>query len=121
MEIKWLNDLSADMHAKVMAGAYAMVYPVFVEDYNPVVMEAMQCGVPVIASNTTSLPEVVGDAGVLLNQQDEAAIAEAIGRLCRDEVWRQELAARGGERATKFTWNRCVDQVVATYQAALRA
>jgi glycosyltransferase involved in cell wall biosynthesis len=107
--------------ASLYSGAHAFAYLSEYEGFGLPPLEAMQCGVPVIASGTTSLPEVVGDAGVLVNPQDETAVAEALCRLCRDEAWRQDLGARGKVRASMFTWQRCVDNVMATYQAAMLA
>ena len=107
--------------ASLYSGAHAFAYLSEYEGFGLPPLEAMQCGVPVITSNTTSLPEVVGDAGVLLNPLDETAIAEVLCRLCQDEDWRKELGARGTKRAARFTWARCVDNVVATYHAAAEA
>ncbi len=106
--------------ASLYSEAHAFAYLSEYEGFGLPPLEAMQCGVPVIASNSTSLPEVVGEGGVLLNPLDEMKLAEVLGRLCRDDVWRKELGARGSQRAARFTWARCVDNVVATYQAAMQ-
>ncbi|MDR2171453.1 MAG: glycosyltransferase, partial [Planctomycetaceae bacterium] len=75
-------------------------------------LEAMQCGVPVITSNTSSLPEVVGDAGIMLDPHDIEGLANAFMRVLCNENLRNEMIAKGLEQAKKFDWNNCVDLIV---------
>jgi glycosyltransferase involved in cell wall biosynthesis len=70
------------------------------------VLEAMACGIPVLASNVTSLPEVAGDAALLVDPYDVEALAAGLDQLLADEALRQELSRRGLERAAQFTWER---------------
>ena len=70
--------------ATIMAGATALVYPSVYEGFGLPPLEAMACGVPVICANTSSLPEVVGDAGVLIDPRDEGAFAYAMRRMAED-------------------------------------
>jgi len=79
----------------------------------------MQCGVPVIASNTSSLPEVVGDAGRMVPPEDGDALAQAMLDLYRDPEERTRLAQRGIESARGFSWDRCAAATVAAYRQAL--
>ncbi len=88
------------------SGATAFVYPSLYEGFGLTVLEAMACGTPVICSSTTSLPEVAGDAAILVDPSDVAAIGQAITNLLSDEPLRSSLRARGLERAKEFTWDR---------------
>ncbi|MDR3199350.1 MAG: glycosyltransferase family 4 protein [Planctomycetaceae bacterium] len=71
-------------------------------------LEAMQCGTPVITSNTSSLPEVVGDAGIMLDPHDVEGLAEAFNRVLNDGELRKTMTAKGLEQAQKFSWDQCV-------------
>jgi glycosyltransferase involved in cell wall biosynthesis len=83
------------------------------------VLEAMACGAPVICSNTSSLPEVAGDAGVLVDPHDANAIAAALDRVLCDASLRSELRQRSLARAAAFTWKRTAAQTLAVYRASL--
>jgi len=105
--------------AALYSNAIAFAYPSLYEGFGLPPLEAMQCGTPVITSNNSSLPEVVGDAGILLPAQDENTLVDAIRSLYRNQELRQDLSQRGIARAAGFTWTRCVDQTVATYKRAI--
>jgi glycosyltransferase involved in cell wall biosynthesis len=79
----------------------------------------MQRGVPVACSNTSSLPEVAGDAALLFDPEDAAAIRSAVVRLLDDGELAGELARRGRERAATFSWARSARATVASYERAL--
>jgi len=89
-------------------GALALVFPSLYEGFGLPALEAMACGVPVITSNTTSLPEVVGDAALLVNPLDTEEIACAIQQLVEDDALRAELRRKGLERAKLFSWEKTV-------------
>ncbi|GIV97635.1 MAG: glycosyl transferase family 1 [Herpetosiphonaceae bacterium] len=97
----------------LLSGALAFLLPSLYEGFGLPALEAMACGTPVLASSTSSLPEVVGDAALLVDPTDPAAIAEAILRLCGDTGLRAELAARGIERARLFSWRRTAHETLA--------
>src|SRR4029079_4127564 len=78
--------------APLYSGALAFVYPSFCEGFGLPPLEAMQCGTPVIASNATSLPEVVGDAGILLDPTDEDGLCRAVLDLYRNERLRRDMS-----------------------------
>ncbi len=101
--------------------ARLFAYPSLYEGFGLPVLEAMQCGVPVVASRTSSLPEVVGEAGLLVDPRDEAALAEAMLRLLRDGALREELSRRSLERARLFSWEAAVRATVALYRKAAGA
>lgn len=105
----------ADLPA-LYSGAVCFVYPSYFEGFGLPPLEAMKCGAPVIAGNRTSLPEVVGDAGLLVDPFDEAAIAEAMARLIDNSDLRAELRLKGLQRAELFDWHQTARQTLAIYQ-----
>jgi len=100
-------------------GALCFVYPSYFEGFGLPPLEAMACGVPVIAGDRTSLPEVVGDAGLLVNPFDEDAIGAGLARLIDDEVLRADLRTRGQARAALFNWRETARQTLAVYQRTI--
>jgi glycosyltransferase involved in cell wall biosynthesis len=102
------------------AGAAMFVYPSWWEGFGLPPLEAMAMGVPVIAYNVASLPEVVGDAGILLDVSDTAnahtILAERMVRLAEDEMLRDELIEKGSRRAATFSWQHAAEQTMAVYQ-----
>ena len=91
------------------------IYPSLYEGFGLPVVEAMASGVPLVVSNTSSLPEIVGDAAVVIDPRDPCAIADAIKCLVSDERLRQTLVARGLERAALFTWQKTAQKVAQVY------
>ncbi|MBI2953512.1 MAG: glycosyltransferase family 4 protein [Chloroflexi bacterium] len=90
----------------LLTGATALVFISLYEGFGLPALEAMACGTPVIASNVSSLPEVVGDAGLLVDPQDVIAVSSAMTRLATDSSFRNELSGRGIERAHLFSWRQ---------------
>ncbi len=106
----------ADLPALYRA-ATVFAYPALHEGFGLPVLEAMACGVPVVASNTSSLPEVTGaDGALLVDPLDVEALAEAIERLLADDALRVSLRERGLERAAGFTWERSARALWAVYE-----
>jgi glycosyltransferase involved in cell wall biosynthesis len=101
------------------AGAAAFCYPSRYEGFGLPVLEAMASGVPVVTSNQTSLPEVVGQAGLMANPDDIDGMREALRRLLEDRVYAQNLVKLGLERAQLFSWNKCARETVAVYEKVL--
>lgn len=99
-------------------GAQAFVYPSLYETFGLTVLEAMACGTPVVASNRTSLPEVVGDAGLLVDPENVPQLGQEIYRILEDDRLRRELIERGLERARHFSWERTVVETVRVYERA---
>jgi len=83
------------------------------------VLEAMSCGIPVLTANRASLPEVAGDATLLVNPEDVDAIAAGLERLLTDQEWRVGAVQRGLQQAGWFSWTRCIKETIAVYQQAL--
>jgi glycosyltransferase involved in cell wall biosynthesis len=105
--------------AALYSGALAFVYPSFYEGFGLPPLEAMQCGTPVITSNTSSLPEVVGDAGIMVSPTDADALSQAMLDLYSQAGVYRSLSARSLARARQFSWKRYADDVVASYRIAL--
>jgi alpha-1,3-rhamnosyl/mannosyltransferase len=99
--------------------AAALVYPSRYEGFGLPVLEAMACGTPVIASRAASIPEVLGDTGILLDPDDVSGWAAAIASVLNDEALRGGLRAKGLARATEFTWARTARQTLDAYRRAL--
>jgi glycosyltransferase involved in cell wall biosynthesis len=100
------------------SGALALVYPSYFEGFGLPPLEAMQCGTAVIVGDKTSLPEVVGDAGVMVDPFDEDDIAAAIEKVINDSNLREQLRVKGLERAKLFNWRKTARQTLAVYQKA---
>ena len=100
--------------------AEAFVYPSLSEGFGLPVLEAMVCGAPVVTSDCSSLPEVAGDAAILVNPTDTAAIADAIARVVSDEATRLDLRSRGLARAGEFTWERTAAQTLDLYRRVVK-
>ena len=103
------------------AAADAFAFPSLFEGFGIPVLEAMASGVPVCAANTSSIPEVVGDAGLLFDPLDVPAITDALIRVLTDEPLRQRLIAAGLARAPEFTWERATAETLVELEAAVKA
>lgn len=114
----WVED--ADL-APLYSGALAFAYPSVYEGFGLPPLEAMQCGVPVITSNTSSLPEVVADAGITIDPEDVDRLSEAMLTLYRDPDTRVQFATKAMTRSRQFSWAHCLEQTVGAYRLAIAA
>lgn len=105
--------------AALYSGSLFFAYPSFYEGFGLPPLEAMQCGTPVITSNTSSLPEVVGDAGIMVDPQDGDALCQAMLKLASDANLRAAMSQKSLQQATQFSWTGCADQTITAYQAAV--
>ncbi|XRP97069.1 glycosyltransferase family 4 protein [Methanocaldococcus sp. 16A] len=92
------------------------VYPSLYEGFGLPPLEAMACGTPVITSNTSSLPEVVGDAGIMVNPYDVDELAKAMYEVLTNDGLREELSKKGLERAKLFSWKKCAEEHLKVYE-----
>ncbi len=102
--------------ALLYGAASAFVFPSLYEGFGLDPLEALACGTPVACSSASSLPEVVGEAALLFDPRDEAALAAALGRICGDEDLRTELRKRGPEQARTFNWERTARETADIYR-----
>ena len=95
--------------------ADVFVFPSFYEGFGVPPLEAMACGTPVITSNTSSLPEVVGDAAIMVNPHKINEIASAINRVLENKQLQEDLRQKGYTRAAHFTWVRSAQKMLSIY------
>jgi glycosyltransferase involved in cell wall biosynthesis len=117
--VRHIGYVEADMRQSLYAGARMLVQPSFEEGFGLPVLEAMTVGVPVIAANAGALPEVGGDAVVLVPPSEPSAIASAIERLLDDQDLRSVCTARGLARAANYTWARTAQTTLDAYDRAV--
>ena len=118
-QIVYLGFVSDDELIALYNCALAMIYPSLYEGFGLPLLEAMACGCPVVASNATSLPEVVGDAGLLCNPDDHTDMADAIEQVISSDSLRATMAEKGLVRVKKFSWQRAAQETLAVYEKVL--
>ena len=101
--------------AALLSGARAFVYPSLYEGFGLPVLEAMACGTPVICSNVSSLPEVAGDAALLVDPLDIEVLAQALHDVITDDGLGRELVARGYRQIERFSWRRCAQETLQVF------
>lgn len=97
--------------ASLMASALALTYVSYFEGFGIPILEAFHCDIPVITSNVTSMPEIAGDAAVLINPFSVPSIADAMLKIASNHDFRQDLIVRGREQRTKFTWEQTAEKL----------
>jgi alpha-1,3-rhamnosyl/mannosyltransferase len=100
----------------LFAGARAFVFVPFYEGFGLPPLEAMASGIPFLTTHVSSIPEVVGDVGILVDPNDLEAIQQGMVQLLTNDKWRVSTIERGLQRAKQFTWARCVEQTIAIYK-----
>ncbi len=103
--------VSAGDKAALLSGATAYLFPSLYEGFGLPILEAMACGVPVLTSNSSSMPEVAGEAALLVNPHDTAAIAEGVRQLLRDADLRYNLVQQGYRQLDRFAWSTAAAQI----------
>ncbi len=107
--------------ADLFAGARALVYPSTYEGFGIVPLEAMMAGVPVVATAAGSVPEICGEAAMLVPVRDPSALAKAIQAVTTDEARREALILAGKAQAARFSWDRTVEQMVGVYHQVINS
>jgi len=118
-KIRVLGYISDDKLPFIYAGAWLFVYPSLYEGFGLPVLEAMASGVPVVISNRTSLPEVVGNAGTFIDPEDIELLAQTLESLLDDQERHQQMNRMGLQRAAQFTWKACAEKTFKVYQNVL--
>ncbi|MEL6927857.1 MAG: glycosyltransferase family 1 protein [Cyanobacteria bacterium J06600_6] len=115
--VSFLGQQNQDALVHFYNAADVLLAPSLYEGFGLTVLEAMACGTPTIAANASSLPEVVGDAGILVEPLDVKAIADAIVRLQQDSDFRQTIVQKGLVRVRQFTWKQAAVDLAAVYES----
>jgi glycosyltransferase involved in cell wall biosynthesis len=118
--VDWRGKVPFQEMPDLMEGSDLVVYPSLQEGFGFPPLEAMSAGIPVIASNTSCLPEVLGDGALLIDPTDVSAFISATQAVLTRPELRQELIARGRARAAQYTWRRCADLTVEVYRDAAK-
>jgi glycosyltransferase involved in cell wall biosynthesis len=114
-----LGYVTEDERRDLLAGATVFAYPSVYEGFGHPPLEAMAAGVPVVAADAGALPEILGDAAVLVDPSDVDAIADGLHRVIHDASLRATLTARGTERAGRFSWDDAAPEFVDLYRRQL--
>lgn len=117
--VRWIDGLPYDELPALYNLATALVMPSFYEGFGLPALEAMACGTVPIVSNLSSLPEVVGEVGLLVDPHDPSSISEAMERALMDEAWRAVQGRAAIERAKQFTWERAAHTALNVYEQVL--
>ena len=103
----------------IYSGADLFVFPSLYEGFGLPPLEAMACGTPVVCSNAASLPEVVGDAAIMVDPYDVEGLAQAMRRVLADRDLQEDLRQRGLERAKLFSWEKTARETMQVYEKVL--
>jgi glycosyltransferase involved in cell wall biosynthesis len=114
--VQFLGYIPDDDIPSLYSAAHAFVFPSLGEGFGLPIVEAMACGTPVVTSNVSSIPEVAGDAAVLVDPEDVQALARAMERVAFDDDLRRHLIKKGVERAALFTWPRAAQETEQLYE-----
>jgi glycosyltransferase involved in cell wall biosynthesis len=117
--VKFIGYVDASDKNALLSGARAFVFPSLYEGFGFPVLEALACGVPVLCSNTSSLPEVAGEAAVLVDPLKVDDIARGLQEITTNEDLRRTLSERGYQQAQRFTWQACADVVLHVFESTL--
>lgn len=118
--INYLGYLDKPTLVQAYNAADVLVAPSFHEGFGITLLEAMACGTPVITSNVSAMPEVVDDAGILVDPNNSQAIADAVCRLQSNSTYYQGLGEKGLKRVESFTWEKVAEQMTEVYEKVLR-
>lgn len=115
-EVKYIGYVPGREKFSLMRGAACFVFPSFYEGFGLPVLEALSLGVPTITSDRASLPEIAGQAAILVDPGKVSEISGALGKILVDKNLREELGKRGTEQARKFSWKKCAEETLRVYK-----
>jgi glycosyltransferase involved in cell wall biosynthesis len=118
--VSYLGKPDKQTLVKIYNSADILIAPSFHEGFGITILEAMACKTPVITSNVSAMPEVVGDAGVLVDPNNAEEIAQAVCHLYNDSIYYQKLAEKGLSRVKSFTWEKTAEQIAQKYEELLQ-
>src|SRR5579872_5272631 len=117
--VRWLKEVTPEMLPSLYAGALGLVFPSLYEGFGFPPLEAMACGTPVICSSSASLPEVVGDAALLIDPRSPESLLDAMTRLQQDSALRDRLRSSGLRRVAQFSWKTLAEKTLSVYRQCL--
>ena len=121
--VRFLTQVSDDDLVLLYNGASLFAYPTLREGFGLPLLEAMACGTPVVAANNSSIPEIVGDAAILVNDVNPNGnceeLSQMIGQVLSNTALQISLSQRGLRQATLFSWGRCARETIDVYQSIL--
>lgn len=115
-QVVFTDYVSAKEKAALLTGAKMFVFPSFYEGFGLSILEAMRAGTPVITSNLTSMPEVAGEAALLINPRKVEEIKRAMERVMKDPALAKKLVEKGTQQVKKFSWKKCAQETLKVYQ-----
>ncbi len=115
-DIYFINYINKEDKPHLYNLAELFAFPSFYEGFGFPPLEAMACGTPIIASNTSSLPEIIDNAGILVNPYDLKEIAEAIKQITANKNLREYLIVKGLEKVKKYNWQKCAQEVIESFE-----
>lgn len=117
LPVKYIGYISSKEKLALLKNAACFIFPTLYEGFGLTVLEAMSVGTPVITSNVSSLPELVGDNGAIkINPYKESEISDAIQKIVTDDGLRESLSIKGKEQAKKFDWRQCAEETLEVYK-----
>ncbi len=114
--VTFFDNVRIDEMQALYTGALALLFPSYHEGFGLPPLEAMACGTPVVASNRSSIPEVVGASAILIDPDDAAGMAAALRKIRDDAIFRENLIAKGYHRAKQFSWEETARKTLAVYE-----
>jgi len=117
--VRRIDEQTAAARGALYAEASAFVFPAFLEGSGQPLLEAMACGAPIVTSNVSSMPDIVGSAAQLCDPANNASIGGAIGQVLRDADLAEDLRRLGRKRAAEFTWERTARETLRAYRDVL--
>jgi glycosyltransferase involved in cell wall biosynthesis len=117
--INWIGFVEDEDMPAIYNGAELFVFPSYFEGFGLPLLEALSCGVPVVASNVTSIPEVIGDAGLLVSPTNVDELTLNMEAILKDKELKDFLIKKGLERSKKFSWEKCATETLKVYNELL--